>query len=145
MIPLNACCSQLSPALWHAQALPLLPRASGQRALGSASLSIDHAAWGVMSELQKASHSFIIATLLLGLASSKRLQLSSISAAVHAPPRHSLQPSLPPGRLLCDTAPSCVFLLLTAEVTGKSILFRCSCIFLMLPTEYTVSVSENTV
>lgn len=129
VIPLNACCSQLSPALWHGQALPLLPRALGHRALSSASLSIDQAAWGVVSELQKASHSFITATLLLGLAFSKRLLHGSISAAVHALLRHSLQPSLPLGRLLCDTAPSCVFLLLTAEVTGKSILFRCGCIF----------------
>lgn len=129
MIPINACCSQLPPALWHAQALPLLPRASGHQTLGSASLSIDHAAWGVVSELQKASHSFIVTTLLLGLAFSKRLLHSSISAAVHAQPRHSLQPSLPLGRLLCDTAPSCVFLLLTAEVTGKSILFKHGCIF----------------
>lgn len=129
MIALNACCSQLSPALWRAQALPLLPRASGHRAPHSASLSIDHAAWGATSELQKASHSFIIATLLLGLAFPNRLLHGSISAAVRALPRHSLQPSLPLGRLLCDTAPSCVFLLLTAEVTGKSILFRCACIF----------------
>lgn len=129
VIPLDACCSQLSPALWHAQASPLLPRASGHGALGSASLSIDQAAWGVVSEHQTASHSFITATLLLGLASCSRLLPGSVSAAVHALPRHSLQPSLPRGRLLCDTAPSCVFLLLTAEVTGKSILFRCGCVF----------------
>lgn len=138
--------AQLSPALWRVHALPLLPRAStGHRAPGSASLSIDHAAWGVVSELQKASHRFIIATLLLGLAFPSRLLHSSISAAVPALLRHSLQPSLPLGRLLCDTAPSCVFLLLTAEVTGKSILFRCGCIYLMPPTEYTARPSENTV
>jgi len=130
--------AQLSPALWCTHTLPLLLRASmGHHALCSASLSIDHAAWGVMSELQNASHSFIIATLLLGLAFSNQLLHSSISAAVHALLRHSLQPSLPLGRLLCDTAPSCVFLLLTAEVTGKSILFRCGCIYLMPPTQYT--------
>lgn len=138
--------AQLSPSLCCAHALPLLPRAStGHRAPGNASLSIDHTAWGVVSELQKASHSFIIATLLLGLAFSNRLLHSSISAAVRALLRHSLLPSLPLGHLLCDTAPSCVFLLLMAEVTGKSILFRCSCIYLMPPTEYTVSPSENTV
>lgn len=138
--------AQLSPALWRAHTLLLLPRASaGHRALGSASLSIDHTAWGVVSELQKASHSFIIAVLLIGLPFSNRLLHSSISAAVRDLLRHSLQPSLPLGRLLCDTAPSCVFLLLMAEVTGKSILFRCGCIYLIPPTEYTVSPSENTV
>lgn len=138
--------AQLPPALWHVHALPLLPRAStGHHALGSASLSIDHTAWGVRSGLQKASHSFIIAMLLLGLAFSNQLLRNSISAAVHALPRHSLQPSLPLGHLLCDTAPSCVFLLLMAEVTGKSILLRCGCIYLMSPTEYTIRHSENTV
>lgn len=122
MISLNAIVAQLSPALWYTHTLPLLPKAStGHHALGSTSLSTDHASWGVMSELQKPSHSFIIETLLLGLAFPNRLLHSSISAAVHALLRHSLQPSLPLGCLLCDTVPSCVFLLLMAEVTGKSI------------------------
>lgn len=70
--------AQLPPALWHAHALPLLPRASTvHHALGSASLSVDHAAWGVMSELQKASSQLYHsdATAWLGFLQLSALQL----------------------------------------------------------------------